>query len=142
MVTISSTYNGNTTIGNSYKNGFSLDNISIENQSEYGVNIGYAYSKAYTNQEPRLSTQHDADNYNKYQWSFQYEDCVNGEETFHLKTGYMFEMNNSGHGLNGEGQFGLKYRFSMQVASCSKFLFWWNRSIQSPFNGFLDVNWR
>ena len=61
MVTISSTYNVNTTIGNSYKNGFSLDNISIENQSEYGVNIGYTYSKSYTNQEPRLSTQHDAD---------------------------------------------------------------------------------
>lgn len=135
-ITIASTYSIGLSLGYSFKNGFSLDDISVENQYNVGANIGYSYSKSYTNQEPRLSTQHDSNNYEKYQWSYQYAQSKNGNETFHLRTGYMFEMNNSGHSLLGEGQFGLEYQFRMQVDKKTLF-----GGVQNPFDGFLYVNW-
>lgn len=136
MITITSSFTMGLSLGYSFKNGFSLDNISAENQYNVGANIGYGYSKQYTIQEPRLSTQHDSNNYNKYQWSYQYEDSKNGDTTFHLSTRYMFEMNNSGHSLIGEGQFGLEYRFRLQVKKIGLF-----GKVQKPCDGFLYVNW-
>lgn len=141
-ITISSTYSVGLNLGYSFKNGFSLDNISVESQYDVGLNISYSYSKAYTNQEPRLSAQHDSNNYEKYQWSYQYVAAENGGETFHLRTGYMFEMNNYGHDLLGEGQFGLEYRFRMQVSQRKKNFFGKVKyNVQDPFDGFLYVNW-
>lgn len=135
-ITISSTYSAGLSLGYSFKNGFSLEDSSVGSQYDVGLNIGYSYSKAYTNQEPRLSSQHDSNRYDKYQWSYQYADKKNGRETFHLRTGYMFEMNNHGHGLLDEGQFGLEYRFRMQVLKKTL-----GNPIQDPFDGFLYVNW-
>lgn len=138
VITITSTYNVGVNLGYSFKNGFSLDNISLENQFDYGANISHSYSKAYTSQEPRFSSQHDSNNYNMYQWSYQYVDNVNGDETFHFNTGYMFELNNSGHGLSEEGQFALKLNFRMRVCLVRDFL--WD-SIQNPFDGELNLYW-
>ena len=138
-ISISSTVNVGLNLGYSFTNGFSLDNISVENQSSIGANIGYSYSKTYTNQEPKLSTQHGS-NYNEYQWSFQYADGKNGDETVHLRTGYMFEMSNTNHSLIGEGQFALEYNFRMKVEKWSQFIFWFGTE-QDPFDGQLYVNW-
>lgn len=139
-ITISSTVEVGLNLGYSFKNGFSLDNITMEEQGSIGANIGYSYSKSYTNQEPRLTTQHSSIDYNEYQWSFQYEDGKNGNETFHLRTGYMFEMSNTDHSLIGEGQFGLEYNFRMTVKKWTQVIFWIG-TLQDPFDGTLYVNW-
>ncbi len=77
---------------------------------------------------------------NEYQWSFQYADGKNGDETVHLRTGYMFEMSNTNHSLIGEGQFGLEYNFRMKVEKWYQFIFRFGTE-QDPFAGKLYVNW-
>ncbi len=139
-ISISSTYNAGMNLGYSFTNGFSLDNVSIENQHDYGLNIGYAYSKNYTNQEPSISTQHGSDIYNEYQWSYQYADGRNGDETYHLSTGYLFEMNNSGHTLIGEDNFVLKYNFRFRVQKWYKILGIQVSDLQDPIDGQININ--
>ena len=146
-ISISSSYNYGVSYGCSFKNGFSLDNFSLEHDDSKGKNIEYSYLKTYTTDEPRLTTQHDSNDYNKYQWTLIYNDPNNGCETSHLSTGYMFEMNNSGHEMVGEGQFGLHYDFLMNVGKKTKV---YNSETkkqeikivnQGSITGYLYVNW-
>lgn len=111
-ITITSSYNIGTTLGFSYKNGFSLDNISIGQDLNLGLNISYAYNKSYTTTEPALSTQRNASNPQTYEWSYTYSSARS--ETNHLLTGYMFEMNNTGHDLY-EDDLSFKYDYKMTV---------------------------
>lgn len=146
-ISINSSYNYGVSYGYSFKNGFSLDNFSLEYDDSKGQNIEYSYSKTYTTDEPRLTAQHDSNDYNKYQWTLIYNDPNNGCETSHLSTGYMFEMNNSGHEMVGEGQFGLHYDFLMNVGKKNVFqnsktggydIVFTNKT---SITGYLYVNW-
>lgn len=111
-ITIASTYNVGTTLGYSYKNGFSLDNISVGQNTDLGLNISYSYNKAYTTTEPALSAQKNASNPQAYEWLYTYNTARS--ETNHLVTGYMFEMNNKGHDLF-EGDLSFRYDYKMTV---------------------------
>lgn len=113
QVTINSTYSNGVTLGHSFKNGFSLDGLTIENETSVGVNISESYSKSYTNVEPALSTQKDPINPKKYTWLYTYLDPRN--ETNHLNTRYMFEMNNKGHDMY-EGDIAFTYDYQFSVA--------------------------
>ena len=111
-ITISSSYNIGMTIGYSFKNGFSLDNISVKQKKNIGLNISYGYNKSYTTTEPALSAQKNASNPQAYEWLYTYKTARS--ETNHLITGYMFEMNNAGHDLL-EGDLSFRYDYKMTV---------------------------
>lgn len=111
-ITISSTYNVGATLGYSFKNGFSLDNISIGQDTNLGLNISYSYNKSYTTTEPALSAQKSASNPQAYEWLYTYNTAR--AETNHLITGYMFELNNKGHDLL-EGDLAFIYEYKMNV---------------------------
>ncbi len=128
MITVSSTYSIGATLGYSFTNGFSLDNITMEQNREMGLNISYAYTKAYTNQEPALSTQISSTNLNEYQWTYNYVDERN--ETNHINTGYLFEMNNYNHDLF-EGDLSLEYNYKMTVTDNG----WWIFKTTKEFTG-------
>jgi hypothetical protein len=128
MITVSSTYSIGATLGYSFTNGFSLDNITMEQNREMGLNISYGYTKAYSNQEPALSTQISSSNLNVYQWTYTYVDERN--ETNHINTGYLFEMNNYNHNLF-EGDLSLKYNYKMTVIDDG----WWIFKETESFTG-------
>ena len=111
-ITIASTYNIGATLGYSFKNGFSLDNISVGEGKDLGLNISYSYNKSYTTTEPALSAQKNASNPQAYEWLYTYNSARS--ETNHLITGYMFEMNNKGHDLF-EGDLSFRYDYKMTV---------------------------
>lgn len=112
VVTIGSSYSEGHTIGYSCKNGFSLDNLSIEAGSSISQNTTYGYDKAYQGPEPALSAQKDPMDVEKFTWLYTYSSPKN--ETNHLFVGYMFEMNNKGHDLL-EGDVALEFEYQMTV---------------------------
>lgn len=118
-VTIGSSFTFGLNLGYSFKNGFSEEDTTHE--VNMGANIAYSYSKSYTNPEPALTTQRDADNFNKYQWFYSYTSFKT--ETNHLYTGYMFEMNNRGHDFL-PGDVILSLNFKMTVAKVVIFHFY------------------
>ncbi|HKM01068.1 MAG TPA: hypothetical protein VJ083_03340 [Sedimentibacter sp.] len=112
QITITSTYQEGLKIGHSFKNGFSLDGITIENSLDIGRNISQSYSKSYTNVEPALNTQKDPNDAKKYTWLYSYR--IPRNETNHLNTGYIFEMNNKNHDMF-EGDIAFTYDYQMEV---------------------------
>ncbi|MDY4787817.1 MAG: hypothetical protein SO253_00700 [Bacilli bacterium] len=128
MITISSSYNVGLTLGYSFTNGFSLNNISASEDKSMGLNISYGYNKAYTTSEPALSTQRSSIDSSIYQWTYTYADPRN--ETNHLNTGYIFEMNNKNHDLF-EGDFSLKYSYKMTVSDKGLWIFEKVRSFEA-----------
>lgn len=127
-ISISSTYSGNLGLGYSFSNGFSLDNISAESNKNVGLNIGYAYNKVITRQEPALTAQLDPNDAQKFTWVFQYYKPAN--ETNYLTTGYLFEMNNQNHDLF-EGDLAFEFEYSMTVSNGS----WWIFEAKKQFSG-------
>lgn len=112
VITISSSYSQGNTIGYSYTNGFSLDNVNVGSGGNTSQNTTYVYNKAYQGSEPALSAQKDPVDLEKFTWLFTYSTPKN--ETNHLLTGYMFEMNNRGHDLL-EGDVALRFEYQMTV---------------------------
>ncbi|NLK12405.1 MAG: hypothetical protein GX312_02310 [Candidatus Phytoplasma sp.] len=127
-ITITSSYAMGATLGYSFTNGFSLDNITISENTSLGLNISYGYTKSYTNSEPALSTQRSSISSNIYQWKYTYNTQRN--ETNHLNTGYMFEMNNYNHNLF-EGDLSLEYSYKMTVHDNG----WWIFGNTESFEG-------
>lgn len=111
-VSITSSYTNSLNIGFSYTGGFSLTNINFDIEGSQNVTYDYTYSKNYTNTEPALSAQKDPADIQKYTWLYTYSMPRN--ETFHLESGYMFEMNNRGHDLY-EGDLALRFEYRMTV---------------------------
>ncbi len=128
QISISSTYNIGFNFGYSFKNGFSLDNISSEKDYTAGLNISYSYNKTYTTSEPALSAQRNAEDDQTYEWRYSYKDPRN--ETHHLYIGYMFEMNNKGHQLF-EGDSAIRYNFKMTVNDDAPLIFDKSRSFET-----------
>lgn len=120
LTVITSSYSDQTILGYSFSNGFSVDEKSIVR----------AFDKAYTATEPRLSTQYNAENREMFEWYFAYSESK--AESNHLRTGYLFEMNNSGHDLS-EGDLALNIDYSISV----KYPYWFTRS----FAGSMYYNW-
>ena len=127
-ITVSSSYSIGTTLGYSFTNGFSLDNITISKESSLGLNISYGYDKSYTTSEPALSTQRSSIDSSIYQWTYTYNTSRN--ETNHLNTGYLFEMNNENHDLF-EGDLSLTYAYKMTVKDKG----WWVFEKTKSFDG-------
>lgn len=119
-ITVSSSYSIGATLGYSFINGFSLDGITVSKESSLGLNISYGYSKSYTNSEPALSTQRSSIDPSIYQWTYTYNTSRN--ETNHLNTGYLFEMNNKNHDLF-EGDLSLRYTYKMTVKDKGLWIF-------------------
>lgn len=119
-ITVTSSYSVGATLGYSFTNGFSLDNITVSQNTSLGLNISYGYSKSYTISEPALSTQRSSVNPNIYQWKYTYNTQRN--ETNHLNTGYLFEMNNYNHELS-EDDLTLIYSYKMTVHDNGKWIF-------------------
>ncbi len=136
-LTINSSFNVGLSLGYSFINGFSLKDLYAQNEQHYGTEISFGYSKSYLQDEPSFYSLNGSTNQNQYQWHFEYGQRKNGDEPYHLNTGYMFEMNNSGHDLIGEGQFGLVYNFQMTVSKKILVVY----DLQTPFTGVLYVNW-
>lgn len=111
-ITIGSTYSSGVTMGYSFTNGFSSDSIEVTIGSDMGANIVYSYSKMYTNTEPALTTQKNSNDSQQYEWVYKYN--VARDETNHLITGYVFEMNNRGHDLE-EGDVMFRYNYKLGV---------------------------
>lgn len=111
-ITISSSFSSGTNLGYSFSNGYSLDNVSIEAGVEFGANIGYSYSKSITSDDPVISAQKNAEDAQMFEWNYTYDSVK--EETFHLFTGYMFEMNNEGHDIE-EGDLAFRYNYQLVV---------------------------
>lgn len=123
VVTIGSTYTVGVNLGYSFTNGFSLTDISTEYGGDIGVNIERSYSKSFTYPEPSFSAQQSSVDTNVFQWNYQYIDRRN--ETNHLTTGYMFEMNNYNHDLL-EGDVGISFATQMTVRDPGGWWFWQN----------------
>jgi hypothetical protein len=111
-IAITSSFSIGANLGYSFTNGFSLDNISVEQETSKGLNILIGYSKTYENDEPALNTAKDPDDVQKYTWRYTY--VKERSQSFNLNFGYMFEMNNSGHDLF-EGDLAFKYEYKMVV---------------------------
>ncbi len=126
VVTIGSTYTAGINLGYSFTNGFSLTDVSTEYGGNIGVNIERSYSKSFTYPEPSLSAQQSSVDTNVFQWNYQYVDRRN--ETNHLTTGYIFEMNNYNHNLL-EGDVGISFATQMTVRDPGGWWFW-----QKPVN--------
>lgn len=105
VLTITSTYQESVTFGVSFKNGFSLTNVSLEADSTLGASIGYSYSKGYTYSEPRISSQ-PGETFSEYQWNYIYSspDYITNYNTL----GYMFECNRYQDGNDVHGRFDLR----------------------------------
>ncbi len=116
-VSIGSTYSSGVTMGYSFKNGFSLTNVSLEQDFTLGANIVYEYNKVYTNTEPAFSAQKNADDVEMYEWNYTYAE--KRAETNHLKTGFLYEMNNSGHDMR-EGNVMIRFEYSMTVEDANE----------------------
>jgi len=123
VVTIGSTYTVGINLGYSFTNGFSLTDVSTEYGGNIGVNIERSYSKSFTYPEPAFSAQLSSVDTNVFQWNYQYVDRRN--ETNHLTTGYMFEMNNYNHDLL-EGDVGISFATQMTVRDPGGWWFWQN----------------
>lgn len=123
LITIGSTYTVGINLGYSFTNGFSLTDISTEYGGNIGVNIARSYSKSFTYPEPAFSAQLSSVDTNVFQWNYQYVDRRN--ETNHLTTGYMFEMNNYNHDLL-EGDVGISFSTQMTVRDPGGWWFWQN----------------
>ena len=129
-ISITSSFSAGLDLGFSFTNGYSSDNTSyIEAGIEMGANISYSYEKRYVMQEPALSAQKNASDNQKFEWSYQYNDPK--AETNHLFTGYMFEMNNSGHDLR-EGDLAFRYDYKMKVSDND----WWVFESTHTITGF------
>lgn len=109
-VFIGSTYSSGSAIGYSRVNGFSLSNTS-------SADFLYAYNKNYTNVEPAFSDQKSADDLEKYEWNYTYD--TKRDETNHLQTGFLYEMNNEGHNMS-EGNVMIRFEYSMTVENANK----------------------
>ena len=133
-LSISSTYSAGINLGYSFTNGFNLDGLYVEGSDTIGANIAYSYSKTYTNQEPALSAQKNADDPQIFEWSYTYN--TERSETNHLFTGYMFEMNNSGHNLR-EGDVAFRYDYRMKVHNGD----WWIFAKTHNITGFQILNY-
>lgn len=109
VVTIGSSFSNSTTLGYSYSNGFSLDNINVETDKNYSKTISYSYSKQITFTDPVLSAQRSG---NQAQWSFNtVDESITEKQTYHQKTSYMFEMkNNAGDMRIGDFRLKLDYK--------------------------------
>lgn len=108
--TITSSIQAGVNLGYSFKNGFSLDNISVSEDRNIGANISFGYSKAITRSEPALSVQLNSSNTNKCEWYYTYK--KDAAETNHLTTNYMFEISNSRNGMFvGDFRLKLDYKF-------------------------------
>ena len=115
-VTITSSFSTGLTLGYSFENGFSTDGSSKSHEINVGLNLGYSYSKSFTHQNPRMSSQNSPTINNEYQWSYRYAETHGAIETNHIKTGYIYEQNNSGpdHYLD-ENDISFKYEMDMDV---------------------------
>ena len=110
VVAITSSINAGVTMGYSFENGFSLDNISVNENRNLGANISYGYSKTITKSEPALSVQVNSGNTSICEWYYTYS--KDAEETHHLNTNYMFEISNSpADMLTGDFRLKLDYKF-------------------------------
>lgn len=127
-ISITSSYSIGLNLGYSFKNGFSVDNVSSETQRDVGVNTTYGYSKTYSTSEPALSTQKNAYDPQIYEWLYTYSSPR--IETNHLKTGYLFEMNNRNHDML-EGDLGVSFDYEMTVSNNG---FWFFEQ-QESFSG-------
>lgn len=103
-VTISSSYEAGTTIAYSFKNGISFDGISVEGETEVGLNVEYGYSKSYTTTNPRVSSQL-GENLSEFLWNYYYQDP--DEVTNYQVLGYIFECNRYQNGLDVHNKFGI-----------------------------------
>lgn len=110
VTTITSSIQAGVNLGYSFENGFSLDNISVSQNRNFGANISYGYSKAITRSEPALSVQVNSSNTDKCEWYYTYSENVS--ETNHMSTNYMFEISNSCRDLFvGDFRLKLDYKF-------------------------------
>lgn len=109
-VFIGSTYSSGSAIGYSRVNGFSLTNTS-------SADFLYAYNKNYTNIVPAFSDQKNADDVEMYEWNYTYD--TKRDETNHLQTGFLYEMNNEGHNMS-EGNVMIRFEYSMTVENASE----------------------
>lgn len=95
--TISSSFNIGFNYGYSYNNGFSTnDGFSIDSGNNNGINIGFGYSKSYTDTLPALSVQRNADDYNMIEWTYSYDQsthAVNISSTNNASQYLLFEVN-------------------------------------------------
>lgn len=89
-VTITSSYQAGINFGYSFKNGFSLGGLTIEEDSNCGLNVLAGYSKSYTAINPTLTSQPGQNNC-EYQWNYYYKDPE--PVTNYQVLGYMFECN-------------------------------------------------
>lgn len=96
-----------------FKDAYPVNNPgTITIGSDKGANIVYSCSKMYTNTEPSLTTQKNSNDSQQYEWVYKYN--VVRDETNHLITGYVFEMNNRGHDLE-EGDVMFRYNYKLGV---------------------------
>lgn len=123
VVTIGSTYTVGINLGYSFTNGFSLTDISTEYGGNIGVNIERSYSKSFTYPEPAFSAQLSSVDTNIFQWNYQYVNRRN--ETNHLTTGYLFEMNNYNHDFL-ESDVGISFSTQMTLRAPDSFWWWQN----------------
>jgi len=130
-ISITSSYSIGLNLGYSFKNGFSLDNITSETQRDVGVNISYGYSKTYSTSEPALSTQKNASDPQMYEWLYTYSSPR--IETNHLKTGYLFEMNNHNHDML-EGDLGVSFNYKMTLSNNGIWLFEQQKSFSGQYD--------
>lgn len=131
MVTISSTFNEGLTLGYSFTNGFSLDNIYAEVEQNTGLNISFGYSKSISLSNPSFSMQHGFENRDEVQWNYQYH--VNMEESFHFNSGYILEMSNDGGDLS-EGS--IAYDIEFKTINKSKYY-----SLENTYSHTLYTNY-
>lgn len=104
-VTISSSYESGTTFGYSFKNGFSLTDVSIEGSSNIAKSVVESYSKSYTLSNPTLTSQSSQD-LKEYQWNYYYVDFYPITNTQTL--GYMFECNRYQDRIDTHNKFDIK----------------------------------
>ncbi len=109
-ITLTSSYDIGLTFGKSFTNGFSFDGISIEDNTEIGLNISFSYSKAYTTSEPFLNAFKSTEN-NEFIWSFDYAKAR--EQVYSLRSTYIYEMNKDSDLFGDEVR--LWYDFQMNV---------------------------
>ncbi|MGM9858840.1 MAG: hypothetical protein ACI311_06310 [Bacilli bacterium] len=111
-----------TTFGNEFTKGITVgfsenDGLSVEGSN--GKSITYAYSKSFSANEPKMNAAIVSNDINKIQWNFAYKDpYANGKETFHMNTGYIFEIQNSQDMVNETD-----FYFDLDVSFSAKNIF-------------------
>ncbi len=119
LCVVSSSLQAGINLGYSFKNGFSLDNISVSEDHSIGANISFGYSKSITRSEPALSVQVNSANTNICEWYYTYSRFA--AETNHLVTNYMFEISNSPNDmLIGDFRLKLDYKFIATKISATR----------------------